>query len=402
MNNFGTLFNYEIKKLLKRKILWITLLICLIITGFSVVGSLTGTYYVDGVKADTHYNMFFTDLAYQKALDGREIGQTLLEEMSRAYGMIPPTAERYTTTEEYQKYARPYSEIFNFVRITANMTVSETLEWVPDEEDLYVRRLAMLEKTWQDTGLSDGEKSFWLQKDAEVETPFIFAVTEGYSALFRAFTSIGILVLLSVAVCISSVFPDEHTRKTDQLILCSTHGKDGAYWAKILAGVSFSLGLSLIVSAFAFTLAFCVYGAEGFSAAFQLIYVYCSYPLTVGKATLLMYGVLAASSVLFSIFVMVLSERLHGSIATLAAATGLLILGMVFSVPSQYRIPSQIWAWLPNCILSPQNLFDVRLLSVFGRYFTAWQAVPVIYFLAAFLLIIAGRAVYRHYQVSGR
>lgn len=107
MNNFGTLFNYEIKKLLKRKILWITLLICLIITGFSVVGSLTGTYYVDGVKADTHYNMFFTDLAYQKALDGREIGQTLLEEMSRAYGMIPPTAERYTTTEEYQKYARP-------------------------------------------------------------------------------------------------------------------------------------------------------------------------------------------------------------------------------------------------------------------------------------------------------
>lgn len=282
------------------------------------------------------------------------------------------------------------------------MTVSETLEWVPDEEDLYVRRLAMLEKTWQDTGLSDGEKSFWLQKDAEVETPFIFAVTEGYSALFRAFTSIGILVLLSVAVCISSVFPDEHTRKTDQLILCSTHGKDGAYWAKILAGVSFSLGLSLIVSAFAFALAFCVYGAEGFSAAFQLIYVYCSYPLTVGKVTLLMYGVLAASSVLFSIFIMVLSERLHGSIATLAAATGLLILGMVFSIPSQYRIPSQIWAWLPNCILSPQNLFDVRLLSVFGRYFTAWQAVPVIYFLAAFLLIIAGRAVYRHYQVSGR
>lgn len=46
--------------------------------------------------------------------------------MSKAYGMISPTAERYTA-EEYQKYVRPNSVIFNLLRNTTHMKVSEVM-----------------------------------------------------------------------------------------------------------------------------------------------------------------------------------------------------------------------------------------------------------------------------------
>lgn len=402
MSNLGILYRYELKKLLKKKIVWTTLLISLIVTAFTISAELIGSYYVDGVKVDTHYQMFQTDKEYQKALDGRKIDRTLLEEMSEAYGKIPPTAERYITTEEYQKYARPYSEIFNFVRNTTHMNASQTMEWEPDEKDLYVKRMVILEETWEDSGLQEGEKNYWVEKEEKIETPFTYKTKEGFLILFEAIVTLGLVVLLAVSICLSNVFSEEHIRRTDQLILCSIHGKNIVYWAKILAGVSLAAGISVVISCFAFALAFGLYGAEGFSAAFQLIHVECSYPITAGQAILIIYGILIVASVLIGTCVMVLSELLRSNIATLAIAAGLLIFSMIFSVPSQYRILSQIWAWLPGTFLTPWNIFDVRLLPVAGNYFTAWQAVPVIYLIAMVAAAGSGKTVYRRYQVSGR
>ncbi|MDO5337624.1 MAG: hypothetical protein Q4E89_09280 [Eubacteriales bacterium] len=74
--------------------------------------------------------------------------------MADGYSKIPKAAEFYTTTEEYQTYARPYSVIFSFVRIASSMTVSDTMEWTPDENELYAKRLSVIENTWQNAVLS--------------------------------------------------------------------------------------------------------------------------------------------------------------------------------------------------------------------------------------------------------
>ena len=66
-----------------------------------------GSHYVDNEKADSKYHIFLADREYNRQLSGREIDQALLEEMSDAYDRIPSSAERYTLTEEYQKYASP-------------------------------------------------------------------------------------------------------------------------------------------------------------------------------------------------------------------------------------------------------------------------------------------------------
>lgn len=402
MNNLGVLYRYELKKILKRKIVYATLAICFIATAIILIGELIGSYYIGNEIADTKYHMFLTDRSYQKILNGKEINQSLLEETMEAYGMIPITAEKYSSTEEYQKYARPYSAIFNFVRDTTHMTFSEMLQWTPSLDDLYAQRQSMLENQWISENLSKEEKIFWQQKEADIKTPFVYQITESYYMLFKAVTTIGLFVLMAVSICLSGLFAEEHTKRTDQLILCSKHGKGMAYWAKIFAGISFAVGISLLLSTFAAVLAVGIYGMDGFDAMFQLIFAEYSYPLTACQAVLILYGCVIVTSVIFSTFVMLLSEVLHSSIATLAITFGMLILSMICSIPSQYRVLAQIWDWLPSGFLTPWNIFDIRLVSAFGHYLTAWQAVPIIYIFASMIIAAIGKPIYRHFQVSGR
>ena len=108
------------------------------------------------------------------------------------------------------------------------------------------------------------------------------------------------------------------------------------------------------------------------------------------------------AAIVISIFVMVLSELLRSNIAALAVSTGFLIMAMIVAVPKQYRLLAQVWDWLPWCFLAPWNVFGMYTLSIFGHYFTSWQAVPIIYLVAGILIAAVGRPMYRRFQVSGR
>ena len=64
MKQFGILYRYELKKIIKKKLLWVTFFICMALTAVSVLSNLMGSYYVDGEIVDTHYHMFLVDRAY--------------------------------------------------------------------------------------------------------------------------------------------------------------------------------------------------------------------------------------------------------------------------------------------------------------------------------------------------
>lgn len=402
MNNLGILYKYELKKLFKRKIVWVTLIVVLAASALTMIPNFFGYTYVDGVKFESKYHAFLIDREYQMRLDGREVNQSLLEEMSNAYSVIPDTEKRFSITDEYQKYARPYSAIFSFVRDMTQMTISEQMQWTPDVNDLYVKRQDMLENNWRSECLSDGEKQFWRLKEAELSKPYVYRYTEGYYMILSAVTTIGLLVLMSVSICLSSVFTEEHARRTDQLILSSKNGKTAAYWSKTLAGISFSVGFSLLLLILATAIALSMYGSQGFGAMFQLIFAKCSYPLTAGQSVLIIYSCVIAASVVFSSFVLMLSELLHSNIAALAISSSILIVSMILYVPDQYRILAQLWCWLPSGFLTPWNIFDCRLLSIFGHYFTSWQVVPIIYMVATVIIAFIGKPIYKRFQVSGR
>ncbi len=402
MHNLGTLYLYEIKKIIKKKLLWITLLLCMIGIAFTVLSSLFGTYYMDGNAIDTNYHMFLVDKEYRENLSGRTIDQELLQEMSDAYRQIPAGSDQYTLTEEYQTYARPYSDIFNIVRSWTDMDAASVMTWQPDEEALYKARHDKLESSWEAKFLSDAEKDFWRNREKQIETPLTYIYHEGYGAALESFLTVGVLMLLFVAICLSGIYPEEHTRRTDQLLLSSTNGRSIIYWAKLLAGITISVACALLMTTVTIAMSLLVYGHDGFHTAFQIFRSTSSSPITLGQACLIAYGILIIAAIFISVFVMVVSELLHSNIVALSITTGLIIAGMLIQVPGEYRFLSQLWDYLPTSFLAVWNIFDHRLITIFGQAFVSWQIVPVVYILCSIILAIFGNGIYKRYQVSGR
>lgn len=240
--------------------------------------------------------------------------------------------------------------IFNFISGTMNMRPSEMISsWQPDENELYEGRQKVLNNLWKDAGLSSGEMEFWQERENQIEKPFIYQEHGGYEELFLSFQTVGFLVLMLIAIALSGIFFDEHTKRTDQLIY---RGK--------------------------------------------------SDPVSCGQAILIAYGNILMTAIIVSAFVMIISELLHSNIAALAVSAVLLMASMIVTVPEQYRVLVQIWNWLPCSFLAPWNVFGEYTLPVFGCHFTPWQAVPVIYLVVSVIIILVGKPLYQRFQVSGR
>lgn len=402
MKNLQTLYQFELKKVLSRKIVRITVIIMLILIEFSLCIQLLGDYYIDGKRVDSNYGIFQKIRTTQRALTGRHIDQQLLKETWDAFRKIPPVTDvHYTGTAEYWEYAFPYGAIFQFATAAANMD-EDAMAWEVDEADLYSMWQDALENSWNSFYLTEGEKEYWRRLELSVEKPIEYAYKEGWWTLLDGLYTIGLMAQLTIAVCLSNVFTVEQTRKTDQLILCSRYGKGTLYLAKIFAGISFSAGISLLYMIAAFVLTTVVYGSDGFSAAIQLIYTDYSAPLSVGEVVLIGYGLMLVASILTGVFTMVLSEILRNGIGTLAVIGGIIILSMFVLIPYQYRVLAQIWDYLPCTFISIWNILDCRLVPFFGTYLTNIQFVPVLYIVIAGILSVIGFKIYQKYQVGAR
>lgn len=404
MGTFGNVYRYEWKKIWDRRLVKISFALCLVLVVISGTVRLFGSYVVDGKVLGTTYEETRRDQAYARALNGRAIDQQLLEEMTAAYQKVPLLqGTHYTGTPEYQTYARPYSAIFNFTIGNTDLLPEDIIEtWQPSQQQLYQQRQIWLEGLWEGSELSQGEVQFWQQRESQVAKPLVFQEHEGYTQIFDFLQTLGFVIILFVSVALSGIFPEEHSRRTDQLVLSSPKGKTTLYWAKISAGITCAAGAALVFFALLAAVTFTLYGTDGFHAAFQLLYSRNSDPITCGQALLISLGNVLVTAVTVGALVMMLSELLHSSMAALAVSAGLLTASMAISVPNYIRWLSQLWDWQPWSFMAGWNIFGRYTLPVLGAYLTPWQAVPLIYLLLMALAAWGARAAYRRYQVSGR
>lgn len=400
MRQMGILYLYELKKIMRRKIVWISMAISVAVIVFTVGGPMLDFLFGEEGE-ETLYEAFLTDRAYQQALEGRPIDQTLLEEMAEGYSKLPKV-EVYSGTEEYQTYARPYSAIFHFVRVVADMRVAEALDWEADEEELYLRRQAALAREADSYGLTQEEKGFWQGQEERFRWPVEFRYKEGWWRLHDCLYTIALLGILMAAVCLSGVFTEEHARRMDQLILSSRHGRQTVYLAKFLAGLTFGLAQALVFTAVTFLTAFAIYGAEGFWADFRLARAGFFPPMSIGQAVLLCYGCMTAAMLVTAAFVMTLSEVTKSSIGTLSTVAGMILLSMFVNVPERFRVLSQLWSYLPSEFTAVWNIFNPRTVPLFGTFLLSWQAAPLLYLLLGIGFALIGKRAFVGYQVSGR
>lgn len=396
------LFLYEVKKIAGRKIVLVSMVCAVLLILFTFCLPLVGDYYVDGTRIGSNFEQFQIDETYAKALDGRLIDDALIKEMQEAYSNIDMEAYRYSLTEVYQEEARPYSPIFVFVRQYTGLSGSMVVEYITGAKDMQERRMVLQEKRWKDSLLTEAEKAFWLEQENTLSTPMTYRYIGGYEKLFDACYTIGIVGLFVIAVCMSGVFPQEQVRRTDQLILSSKYGRKHIFRVKFLAGllVSFLMMIVLVISAFG--VAFSLYGAEGFDAAFQMYYVGSSLAVSVGEAVLIAYLMEIVAVVFMAAVVMLLSEFLHNSVGTLAVATAIIVAPMMGSIPEEYRILSQLWSATPGDFVAIWSIFSERGVVLFGKVFTMWQAVPVGYLVVGIVFAVLAEKHFVKRQISGR
>lgn len=427
MHNFLTLYGYELKKIFKRRIACFTLIIMVLTAIYIIVWpQLTSTHSwsdeAGNIMSMTHLEYLRDQKAMTEVLNGQAIDNTLLNHVKDAYKNVY-REEHYIQTEEGTGYGyrqtiieiaddeeeteeekeaairnqETYSPIYNYIkRLTGFYDAVHTI----DADALYQARTdTILKPYWAELLLTEKEKEYWTAEDDAIHKPFTYGYADGWNEILYTFTYLNLILLIGISVCLANMFSEEHQKRTDQLILSSRYGKTRLYFAKITAGATFGLLCSVLL--FTTTLLSCIglYGAEGSNIIIQLYEPLCSRGLTMGQAVFFLGGVFIIISILYSILVMFLSEAVGNGVAVMGIMVSTMFFSMLIQVPYRHRIASQIYNLLPTVILNVQQLWDNRLVIVFGMHFTNYQTAIILFFITGILLILKGGRIYRNHQV---
>ena len=423
-NHFYTLYGYELKKICKRKMVWITMAVVILLaffTGCADIFSSIGVYH--GEERVTMNGLEYQ--RYEKEnkmkLNGKAIDDTMLKAVREAYQGIHTIShgeqeqvggDGVSNTmvagsfdgdeEKIKELARKrdeYEVIYNYI---VNSTGKYEAVHRISEKGLYQARYANLIGKWNKLGLSQEEKEYWIKKENEIVTPFVYQYAEGWERVIGAVYSLCLIMGIAIAVCLANVFSEEHVRKTDQLILCSRYGKRLGYFAKMAAGVTFGVvsgGISFLVTAITILM---LYGAEGKDAIIQILFPSCSRNMTVGQVVIMFAVVYVIVCFLWSILTLFLSEATKNGVAVTGMITGILFIAMILDIPDSYRFLSQAWEMFPVRLMAVWQLGDNRLVKILGIYLNNFEAATLLYLLTCVLLVFWGKYIYQKFQVKGR
>lgn len=411
MKRIGTLYAYELKKIASRKIVWIVGIIMIFLCAFLSFSDLISSSYY-GEDEISGYEAMKINREYARNLADRKIDDTLLREMQDYYsredveesndsisdGQISIITDE-SQEDEIDKGIKEYTPIYAYVK---EITEDSNMALKISSDELYKMREKSILQNRTDQMLTEKEMDYWEEKDKQIETPFTYEYTESWSNLWNYMYTINYMILLMLAICLSNVFSVEYLRKTDAIILCSQYGKKHLYLAKVLAGISFGVIIAILFFGITAISSICVYGADGFSAALQIAFPLSSWNISVGESVLVLLFVLLIISVLYSVAIVILSEILKNSVAVMAIPVGIMILTMMIDIPYQFRIASQIYDLLPTNLLPVWELWDDRLVSVFGKYLTNFQIAPILYLIIIIVLFFVGKRVYLKHQIGAR
>jgi len=380
-----TLYQFELRKIISRKIVWITggvLLLGLLIWGIASAVLPQNREYSGGSLNGYEANRAEREAAEQ--ISGREIDQTLIDTMRPAY-------EDFIFNGNY-KVALPYLDVYNLIGSALGTQASS--EFLACNIETFYEKL---------NKQLDANTPAGLAESISLDEPVVYhGYFEGWRQIANMMKLIVCLEIMFIAICLSTVFTVEHTRKTDQVILCTRSGKKKLYTAKILAGLTVGAGFTLLLSLLMFGIIAFLYGFEGYNTILQFVLLR-PFDLTIGQAALILAALSLVGTALVSLFTMTLSEVTKSSIATIGVITGILLITMfIMEMPANLKLLSELWYMLPSNLVSLSGAFRYSMFHVGGNLLIAYQYAPFIYLIIAIILTVIGKIAYNRYQVNGR
>jgi len=383
------LYRFELKKILAQKLLWI--LAAAILLGLAVFGVATE------VRPTNSGLPMGEVIALQREgsqeLAGQTVDQAFLDRL------LPLFTDPEANTEAQLKY----NDFFNWLTLILGTAHRQEILQT-DEARLYEALWHQLAPDPQAAGLTQEEIAHWTeQAQARLAQPLVYqGYHEGWQTAAHGMKVMVFLEILFLAVVLAPLFPQEHLRRTDQLILSCRFGRGKAYAAKLLAGVTVGVGFTALLLLAYLGMLGLVYGLEGANVPALFTHLFPA-DLTIGEMVGILFLAALAAAVLVSVVVMLLAELTRNAIAAMAVVLGILLLTtMIYAVPENLRGLATLWYLIPSNFLCLRGAFRYPLLTVGEAAFPTWQVTPVVWLLLALVIALAGRWVYNRYQVSGR
>lgn len=426
MSQLLTLYQYEMRKILKRKMTWIAFCGVVLLIVFLCYEPLLDNYTTTDAQTGesvrcTKYDHVMERQEQAERLNGRTIDDALLQEMQTAYagvqtqemqtvtdGVSTTTTDMVTMvtlptdgTEEERlrmiEQQRLYEALYNYVR---EVVGNERVHTV-DAAAFYEERQQAVAFYERILFLTEGEKQYW--RENEVRTPYAYYWDMGPQMMLACFKTLLALTALMIGMVFSGVFADEHMRRTDQLVLCSRHGRRTLYLAKILAATTLGTASSFLVGAITFLSFGILYGyGKNWNAPLQIYLPSSPFALTMGEAIVILTVLLLLSALLHSVLTLALSAWTRNSVASISLMVVYTLGTMLADVPERLRFLSQCLHLTPAKLVKVSALCDLRLVGGAGHYLNCWQAGMLLYPLVILALALLGGLIYRRWQISGR
>lgn len=383
------LYRFELKKILAQKLLWI--LAAAILLGLAVFGVATE------VRPTNSGLPMGEVIALQREgsqeLAGQTVDQAFLDRL------LPLFTDPEANTEAQLKY----NDFFNWLTLILGTAHRQEILQT-DEARLYEALWHQLAPDPQAAGLTQEEIAHWTeQAQARLAQPLVYqGYHEGWQTAAHGIEVMVFLEILFLSVVLAPLFPQEHLRRTDQLILSCRFGRGKAYAAKLLAGVTVGVGFTALLLLAYLGMLGLVYGLEGANVPALFTHLFPA-DLTIGEMVGILFLAALAAAVLVSVVVMLLAELTRNAIAAMAVVLGILLLTtMIYAVPENLRGLATLWYGIPSNFLCLSGAFRYPLLTLGEAAFPTWQVTPVVWLLLALVIALAGRWVYNRYQVGGR
>ena len=407
MNNFWSLVGFEYKKIFVRKSVIISIALSIVVVLLSGVTMLLGSNNMSDFQDTemTNYEEMRMDKAYQLALSGRPIDGELILEASNAYSKIPTDIYPYTDSEEYQKYARPYTFLLHMVdsAYTTRNDPFGYLDFQIISEDLahsyYEKRAEQYRLNLENNPLFTQENvEIVMELDDKVEKPIIIQYDEGYTRFLALSTSNALIIMILIAFIVSPMFSEEYQKRTDSLILTSKYGKNKQILAKLFTGVSIGVIITFVLMLACYLACMLGYGFEGANAAIQNYVGLTTYNFTMLDVVMLLFITTTFGSFFMVAISLFLSSAISKSIAALAISMVIAILGMINGV----TLPGfeKVRYFLPTAMGGFWDVTTQFAWSIFGINIMLYQAVCIVAFVIGTALLILTYRNFKKHQVE--
>ena len=373
---FGTLYKYELLKILKNKVVIVTFLFLLVYT------FIQGEFAVSGKVSSQ-------DLGKYEEINGRAIDEELLVELKSL------SDEAGNIKDETKKgYTKLYSWISDAMDYRSPLTDL-------DIEKVYAGREHNMQDGYEAMRLTPQEISVWQDKEKNLKKPFIYYDDTRSSGLLEGMRNCMIMIVMVIAASLSSIFALETQRKTDPMIRATINGGKEVYFAKVLAGMSYILSCAAVLLITFYLYTALRWGFTGLDCLVQVYLPSTSLNMTLKKLLLILITLIVLGAILISSFTLFLSNLTRNSVVTmtivLCTYIGLMIAAI--EVPLKFRFLSHFLSMLPGTMVSPRLVYDFRLIKI-GKYFMSYQIAPIMYILFSVVFIACGYVFYKRYEIK--